>query len=174
MQPTTVVPTKLAAAAVVLVAVASTACGNATAPEAAAPEAEAATAVDDRERACIERVLERDSELGDVRNHASETGPLADAVRGYIAGLDALDFAGCPADFETAFVRHRNAWESSLEFFEQHAALRGEMHTLFDEIKALGGDAEDGVVIIENGIWTTWAEVEIAARAHTEPSPDDS
>ena len=114
----------------------------------------------------IRVVIEQDNWLGTVRNHAPENAPIARAVEAYVAGLDALDLEHCPPDFRLALRRHRNAWHDSIAFFEQHAELRGELHDVFDAIRAKGGTPRSGLEAVEAGIWGTWAEVEEAMNAH--------
>jgi len=114
--------------------------------------------------AAIQRVFGVDAELGAARNHAPETGPLADAVREYVAGLENIDYDGCPEGFATAFGRHRAAWADSIDFFAQFGELRGEMHVLFEEIRRRGGETQDQLEAHEAEIWGTWSEVEDAAR----------
>lgn len=115
------------------------------------------------QRAAIQAVIANDNELGAIRNAASETGPLADAVRDYVAGMDGIDFSKCPAEFTEAFQRHRDVWEQSLPFFEQHLELRGEMHDLFNKFKADPATMAQ-IDAIDRRIWDTWAMVERATQ----------
>lgn len=115
--------------------------------------------------AAIERVLAAYEVLARVRNHASETAPVADAVRDYVAGLESLDFSATPAAFEAAFARHRAAWEAAIPVLEPHAELRGEMHAVLEEIRR----RDDARILLEEAearIWGSWAEVERVARTH--------
>lgn len=114
----------------------------------------------------IRKVLEQDTRLGTVRNNASRTGPIALAVEDYVAGLDALDLEYCPEDFRLALRRHRDAWYESVAFLEQHAELRGELHDVFDAIRAKGEKPREGLERVEAGIWETWAGVEASKNAH--------
>lgn len=129
-----------------------------------------------RAAAAIRAVLEEDSELGGVRNHTSELQPLAEAVRAYVKGLDAIDFGKCPSDFTNAFKLHRDAWHESIRYFEEHDEMRGELHDLFDEIRGIDADARMRIEGIEMDIWGTWAEVESAVDRHagSEPSGTSS
>lgn len=124
-----------------------------------------------RAAAAIRTVLEADTELGSVRNHAPESMPLAEAVRAYVRGLDAIDFDECPPDFTAAFRRHRDAWQESIPYFEEHDRMRGELHDLFDKIRAVSVEARMGIESIEKSIWGTWAEVEAAVDRHGGGSP---
>ena len=110
----------------------------------------------------IEAVLARDAALGGARNHAPETGPIADAIRVYVEGLDAIDFSRCPPEFAAAFRRHREAWRASLPFFERFGDHRGEMHDVFEEIRATDDATRYELEGVEKRIWDTWAEVEAA------------
>jgi hypothetical protein len=121
----------------------------------------------------IDRVLERDRVIGAERNRAPEQAPLADAVRRYVAGIDAIDFGGCPPEFTEAFRRHRDAWEASIVFFERFDGLRGEMHDVFDEIRRGDDDVRAELHRIEDRIWQTWDEVEAAARDYRVAAPPD-
>jgi hypothetical protein len=130
-----------------------------------APTPENAAAANEPARVCIESVLAEDSELGKVRNHAPETAPIAESARAYVQGLHGLDFTNCPAAFAEAFARHRAAWEASIVFFEAHGERRGEMHDVFDAIRAVGGETAATLRAHESEIWGTWSEVEAATEA---------
>lgn len=114
----------------------------------------------------IRTVLERDRELGATRNHQPERDSLANTVRDYAAGLDGIDFSACPKEFTAAFRRHRDAWQAAIEPLGKYDDLRGELHQLFDQIRARGGEARKELESLEEQIWGTWKEVEEAARAH--------
>lgn len=117
-------------------------------------------------REAIRSVLARDSELGRMRNHAPESAPVAEAVETYVRELATIDFEGCPPDFEAAFARHRTAWRDSIDFLAGFDELRGEMHDLFDAIRARGGSDRAELEDLERAIWSTWADVEAAAQRH--------
>lgn len=117
-----------------------------------------------READAVRSVLAQDDSLGTARNHAPETMPLTQSIRDYVAGLEAIDFSGCPEDFTTAFARHRAAWERSVDFFASFDELRGEMHDLFEQIRQGDADTRTRLESVEEDIWGTWAEVEAAAR----------
>ncbi|MDX1741261.1 MAG: hypothetical protein R3178_08215 [Rhodothermales bacterium] len=108
-------------------------------------------------------VLAIDSELGIIRNSATETKPLSTAIRNYVSALDTVDFSACPEDFTEAFRYHRNAWEESIPFFEPFGDLRGEMHDLFEEIRDQSMDTRDALERVEVPIWDSWREVEAVA-----------
>ena len=112
----------------------------------------------------ISTILTRDGELAAIRDHACEDTTLSATIRQYVAGIDALDFSGCPAEFTGAFRRHRDAWENSIAFFGQFDSLRGEMHLLFETIER-GGESQKAAYEKElKAIMDTWSEVETAAR----------
>lgn len=119
--------------------------------------------------AAMARVLEEDAQLGATRNHASETGPIAEAIRRYVAGLDALDVSDCPEAFVHALGRHRSAWEQSVAFFEQFPELRGELHDVFEMIRTRDEASSAGLEAAEAGIWSTWAEVEAVVEKYAPP-----
>ena len=120
------------------------------------------------EAAAMRRVLDDDTRLGGIRNHASETKPLADAIRDYVAALDALDFDGCPREFTDAFRRHRDAWEAAIEFFDRFRHLRGELHALFEQLRAHDARSKERMEAIEAAVSGTWAEVEAAVESVNE------
>ena len=131
--------------------------GEAEAPvEAVRPADSAAHA------AAVERVLALDTRLAEERDHAPETVPLHEAIEDYVEALERLDFRGCPRDFVDAFAWHREAWRASIPFFEAHEELRGEMHELFDRIRAYGGRNERLLDEHVQAIFSTWEEVEAA------------
>ena len=119
----------------------------------------------------ILKVLEQDTRLGTVRNNAPRNAPIAEAVRDYVTGLDALDLNDCPPDFQRALRRHRDAWQASIAFFEQHEELRGELHEVWDDIRARGDEARQNLEQLEADILETWAEVETARDAHIGGQP---
>ncbi|NND44119.1 MAG: hypothetical protein HKN58_02260 [Xanthomonadales bacterium] len=124
-------------------------------------------------QAAIESVLEQDSRLGAERNEATRHMPIARVIEQYVAGLDALDLASCPEDFMLAMRRHRDAWQASVKFFEAYPELRGEMHEVFERIRAQGAAARSGLEGAEAAIWGTWAEVENAVQGHAPAGEGD-
>lgn len=114
----------------------------------------------------IQSVLAADEVAGARRNEASRHRPLHRVVADYVADLQALDTARCPADFTAALADHREAWRASEEFFARYDGLRGEMHVLFERIRAMGEGDRRGLEEVEEAIWGTWDEVEAAARRH--------
>ncbi len=114
-------------------------------------------------QAAIERVLARDAAAGKIRDHASETASLEDAVRGYVAALDGLDLTGTPPEFQRALRGHRDAWEGTLPWMSSLPSERGEMHALLRRVEAERPDlAAKGKPLMDR-VWSTWAEVERAS-----------
>lgn len=114
----------------------------------------------------IGAVFQQDADLSNTRNHASETGPIAEAVKAYLAGLDAIDYSATPEDFATAFKKHRDAWEAGLPFLAKFDTLRGEMHALLDQVRAQGGETKAELERFEKGLFESWGEIEAVAREH--------
>lgn len=120
------------------------------------------------QRAAIQRVFERDDELGRIRNEASETVGVGTAARHYAIALQAIDYGGAPSDFETAYLQHADAWLQVAEHLEHHPhldAARGEMHAALDQILALDDPAVAELERRLDHMWATWRDVEaVAAR----------
>lgn len=110
--------------------------------------------------AAIRAVIEQDSRLGKLRNHFSEDAPVARAVEEYVAGLDALDLEHCPPDFVRALHRHRDAWHGSIAFFEEFPNLRGEIHDVFEMIRARDHSSRARLEAVEAEILSTWVAVQ--------------
>ena len=112
----------------------------------------------------IARIFEIDSVLAKQRDNLPITQPLALAVESYVAGLNALDFSGCPTEFSQPFERHCEAWKNSIPFFSQHDELRGEMHQAIEKIRSLGPEAVTELDRQMKPIMETWQDVEKAAK----------
>lgn len=110
------------------------------------------------------RVYRIDRIIAKQRDHLPEKATLAIAVHNYVLGLDSIDYSDCSADFSAAFMKHRDAWNDSIPFFESHDDLHGEMHELFDQIKELDNDASRELEHHFKSIMDTWKEVETAAH----------
>lgn len=117
-------------------------------------------------RSAMQAVLEQDSEFGRVRNHAPESGTPAAAIRGYVANLDRIDFSGCPRAFTRAFRQHRDAWEATLPLLDQFDELRGELHEVFEVIRARDAETRAALEQVEQPIWSTWGDVEAAVTQY--------
>lgn len=109
---------------------------------------------------CVESILAKDAELGEIRNHACEKISLEQTIGEYVDGLKAMDFNACSPGFSQAFEKHIQAWISMMQFVKNYPDMRGEMHVLFDEIEK-GEDAESFKPLLKN-IWDTWGEIEKA------------
>lgn len=138
-------------------------------PGAQTAEVRAAEEQAAKAQACVRHALAEDARLGKARNHAPETQPIDEAVERYVAGMGGIDLRGCPAAFVTAFTRHRRAWQDAQPLLARHATERGEMHEVFDRLRA----GPDGPMLesAEAAIWSTWAEVERATSAAGVASP---
>lgn len=116
------------------------------------------------EQAAMENVLKVDTVLSNQRNHASERVALGDAIRTYLLGLRSIDYRGCPESFQKAFVDHAKAWDNSLEFFDNHQELRGEMHQLLDEIREKDEATAKELTKHFQAIMKTWQVIEAAVE----------
>ena len=112
--------------------------------------------------AVIERALTIDAQASHLRNHACETAPIADAVRGYVAALDAINLDGAPQDFVAALQSHRDAWLATLPWMDAVAADRGEMHQLLDRIKARDQARAAALEPLMKQVFATWTAVDAA------------
>jgi hypothetical protein len=110
-----------------------------------------------------QRILQIDAVLAKQRDLLSQEMSLAQAVKAYLVGLEAIDFSGCSQAFTAAFQRHRDAWEAAIPFLEQHASLRGEMHQLFEQIGQVDEANHEELARHTQAIMGSWAEVEAAA-----------
>lgn len=110
--------------------------------------------------ACMEAIIEDDSQLGEIRNHACKEQSLSETIRDYTENLELLDFSDCPEDFKKAFKNHITAWKNMKLITDSHPDLRGEMHDLFDQIKV----STDSTIFKARlaTIWSTWSEIENA------------
>ena len=116
----------------------------------------------DTSQDCIDQILKSDSEYGKIRNHYCETFSLTKTIKLYVDNLSQLDFNDCPDEFTQAFRTHINAWEGMVEITDKYPSLRGEMHTLFDQIES----GPDSLLFKPalNLIWSTWEAVEKATN----------
>ena len=107
---------------------------------------------------CIKAVLEQDSILGNIRNHATETLSLSKTITNYTNGLNELDFNSCPPGFSEAFQAHIDAWIAMTTVTDNYSSLRGEMHDVFDQLEL----SKDSVAfkIKLKAIWDTWKTIE--------------
>ena len=112
----------------------------------------------DEEIDCIQRILEQDALLGEIRNHPSDSLPLKDVILNYARALEALDYDNCPHDFRYAFMTHIKAWKDMMPVVDQYPNLRGEMHDLFSHLS--DSNHKDLFNQNLNAIWRTWENVE--------------
>ncbi|WP_298904125.1 hypothetical protein [uncultured Psychroserpens sp.] len=110
------------------------------------------------EEQCIKTILEQDSILGNIRNHATETLSLNTTITNYTDSLKDLDFNYCPDDFSNAFQTHIDAWIAMKTVTDNYSNLRGEMHDVFDQIEL----SKDSVAFKTKlkAIWDTWKTIE--------------
>lgn len=114
--------------------------------------------------AAIARVLEADAAAASIRDHASESVPLADAVLGYVVALDGLDLSGTPAEFRAALREHRDAWAATIPWMRSVAAERGEMHEVLGRVRLRDPDRYAALEPLLAAVFSTWGRVERAAR----------
>jgi DNA phosphorothioation-dependent restriction protein DptG len=110
------------------------------------------------EQYCIQQVIDLDDSLGTIRNHACETISLSETIDQYAAAMDKINYKDCPEKFTEAFAKHREAWKAMKDVTDNYPELRGEMHTLFDQIEK-GKDSSLFKPRLKN-IWDTWGAVE--------------
>lgn len=141
---------------ILLIAMLAAACHNETTVNRS--DTEIRTALPDK--SCMNRVIALDDSLGKVRNHATEREPMSQVIRAYAAAMQEINYSNCPEEFREAFEKHRQAWLDMTAVTDRHQEMRGEMHALFDRLKA----SEDSVrfKVYLDKIWSTWAEVEKA------------
>lgn len=110
------------------------------------------------ENNCIEKVLDKDSSLGRIRNHESEELSLSNTITNYVNGLRKINFKHCPSEFTQAFDKHIQAWIRMTTVTDKYPELRGEMHDLFKQIE-IGSDSLEFKKRLDE-IWNTWDEIE--------------
>ena len=116
------------------------------------------TPINKLERTCVQNILKQDSILGGIRNHQCEELSLAKTIENYTQALSILNFEDCPPDFYKAFKAHIAAWNEMAVFVHPENDLRGELHDLFDLIKAKDDTGEFDRKL--KAIWDTWSEIE--------------
>jgi hypothetical protein len=114
------------------------------------------------EKACIATVLQKDAELGKIRNHASEQISLSETIDIYTAGLKALDYSKCPTAFTTAFNEHIDAWLAIKPITDKYPEFRGELHELFNRLEKSKDSIE--FKLQSKKIWDTWSEIEALSK----------
>ena len=111
---------------------------------------------------CIERILKKDGDLGEIRNHATEKISLSQAINNYINELKSLDFSNCPQNFTSAFTRHIAAWKAITKVTDNHSSQRGELHDIFERLQKSQDSTEFKSLL--KVVWDTWHEVEESAH----------
>jgi len=111
---------------------------------------------------CVKMIIADDDSLGTVRNNACKEISLSQTIINYTASLKSLDFSNCPKPFSDAFKSHIKAWNKMLVETDNYPEFRGEMHDIFDQIKA--GPDSTKFKILEAEIWSTWSAVEDAMK----------
>lgn len=111
---------------------------------------------------CIERIFEKDSVLGDIRNHASETISLSQSITNYAKELEFLDYSNCPQKFVSAFHDHIEAWKRVTRVTDKYPSLRGELHDIFAELEKSKDSTEFKSLVKQ--VWDTWHWVEENAK----------
>jgi len=107
---------------------------------------------------CIESILQRDSELGKIRNHSSEQLSLSETIDDYTNSLKSLDYKNCPDKFTIAFHNHIEAWLDVKKVSDKYPELRGELHVIFAELEKKKDSLE--FKLLETRISDTWNIVE--------------
>ena len=111
---------------------------------------------------CVQKIFEKDSIFGGVRNHASEKKSLTETIENYSENLKSLDFTNCPENFESAFQRHVDAWLDFRKLSDKYPLLRGELHEVFAVIEKSKDSIEFKSRL--DKIMKTWNEVEKSSK----------
>ncbi len=111
---------------------------------------------------CVENILKKDSEYGEIRNHESEQLSISKTIDNYTTNLKSLDYTKCPENFSSAFSEHINAWLAIKKVTDNYPNLRGELHSLFTVLE----NEKDSVEfkVLSKQIWDSWKLVEIASK----------
>ena len=111
---------------------------------------------------CVDRIFQKDSVLGDIRNYASEKISLSETIDNYTNGLQSLDYTDCPDKFRSAFQEHIQAWLNIKIVSDNYPSLRGELHDIFAELEK----SSDSIAFksLVKQIWDSWKMVEEQAR----------
>lgn len=118
----------------------------------------------------MQDALRADERLAATRDHDPESIPVADAVRRYVDGLDALDLDDCPASFTRALGAHRDAWAALAPTLDAYPDERGEMHDVFARLADPQHNPDHARFdMLVARVWTTWGQVE-GARAPYAPA----
>ncbi|NNL16138.1 MAG: hypothetical protein HKO81_05810 [Flavobacteriaceae bacterium] len=107
---------------------------------------------------CIERIFEKDSVLGEIRNHASEKVSLSQSIINYTKELESLDYSNCPEKFVSSFHEHIEAWKMVTKVTDDYPSLRGELHDIFSELEKSKDSTQFKSLVKQ--VWDTWNLVE--------------
>lgn len=107
---------------------------------------------------CMEQILQKDSILGEIRNHASENISLSETISNYTVELRSLDYKYCSEEFKSAFNDHIEAWLDIRKVSDKYHSLRGELHEIFAQLEK----SEDSIEfkLLVKHVWDTWTIVE--------------
>ena len=114
--------------------------------------------VDIKTTECIKSILQRDSELGEIRNHSSEQSSLSKTIDDYANSIKSLDYKNCPDNFTIAFHKHIKAWLDLKKVSDKYPELRGELHEIFAELEKKKDSSE--FKLLQARISDTWKIVE--------------
>ncbi|PYE79678.1 hypothetical protein DFQ11_10965 [Winogradskyella epiphytica] len=109
-------------------------------------------------KTCVEKVILRDQELGEIRNQASLKVSLSESIGTYTSHLMSLNYECCPETFQKEFKEHISAWINIKTVTDKYPELRGEMHDLFLLLEN-GRDAEE-FKMLSKKIWQTWNSIQ--------------
>ena len=111
---------------------------------------------------CIEDIFEKDSVLGEIRNHAPKAMALSEAINSYTHDLESLDFSNCPENFTASFKKHIEAWKMVTKVSDKYPALRGELHDIFEALET-GSDSTEFKLLLKE-VWDTWNVVKESSQ----------
>ena len=111
---------------------------------------------------CVERIFEKDSILGSIRNHASENVSLSQTINDYTEALESLDYTNCPDKFVSSFHDHIDAWKKVTKVTDDYPLLRGELHDIFEELEKSKDSTEFKSLVKQ--VWDTWYLVEASVK----------
>jgi len=111
-------------------------------------------AVDKEAMACVKMVFEKDSILGEIRNHSSKNISLSETINDYTKELESMNFTNCPEKFKSSFNAHIMAWRHLRSVTDKYPAMRGELHDIFASIEKSGDSTEFKALVQE--VWDTW------------------
>ncbi|MBT8308689.1 MAG: hypothetical protein KJN85_17255 [Maribacter sp.] len=111
-------------------------------------------AIDEDAIACVQMVFEKDSILGEIRNHSPEKISLSESIDNYTHELESMDFTHCPEKFRSSFNAHIKAWQQLRSVTDKYPSMRGELHDIFARLKK-SGDSTEFKALVQK-VWDTW------------------